>query len=345
LWHGIVLEEQELIPNEAAIRLVKQLDERGILQTIVSKNDHDVAWKALSKMGLADYFLVPAINWGQKSENLRQVAQKLNIDLDAFAVIDDSVFERNEISVSTPQVRVYAETDIDTLLTRDEFDVTITEISRVRRLSYKLEHEREQIRQSFSGNYDDFLRSCEMILEAFTLNNDTGILRCWELVQRSNQLNLSTNRYTYEEFSALVTSPAVLSIGLRCRDKYGDYGIIGFVAVDFSSTIPLLFDMVLSCRVAQKKIEHTFIKHLAQLLTAHRYSEMDAAIVRTARNLPLQQVFKTLPFSVLDDDGTRMRMKLVLQLVQTLDSVMQFGASGVEEFIMKQMLQLKYNVE
>ena len=87
----------------------RRRDERGILQTVVSKNDHEAAWEQIERLGLAEFFLHPAINWGQKSNNLRQIASRLNIGLDSFALIDDAAFERAEVAGSLKQVRVYSE--------------------------------------------------------------------------------------------------------------------------------------------------------------------------------------------------------------------------------------------
>ena len=97
---------------------MRKLDERGILQTIVSKNDHHEAWAMVEKLGLAEYFLYPAIGWGRKSDSLRRIAERLNIGLDTFAFVDDSAFERAEVAEALPMVRVYDEkgTSLEQLL-------------------------------------------------------------------------------------------------------------------------------------------------------------------------------------------------------------------------------------
>ena len=92
LWKGILVEDgaENLIVNTDVIDLIHKFDERGIIQTVVSKNNFDEAWEVIKKNDLQDYFIFPAINWGQKSENLKEIAINININIDTFALIDDS---------------------------------------------------------------------------------------------------------------------------------------------------------------------------------------------------------------------------------------------------------------
>jgi len=310
---------------------MRLLDERGVIQTVVSKNNHEEAWDVLVRMGVQDYFVYPAINWGTKSENLKAVAQRLNIDLSTFALIDDSAFERGEVSAALPQVRVYADTEIAGLLSLPEFDIPVTEASRTRRLSYLAEMRREMIQASFQGTYDDFIASCEMRVSIFKPYAEGELLRCWELVQRSNQLNLSSRRYDFEEFKALVAAPEMSALAIECRDRFGDYGIVGFASIAHSGSSALLVDFVLSCRVAQKKVEYTFFKWLAQELRASGKSELCANLVVTTKNRPLRQVFSELPFQQLEATETseRLRLDLVQPIVgRDLLSVSADGLKG-----------------
>ena len=128
LWQGIIGDDgpEGVRLNKKCLELIKEFDRRGIIQTIVSKNNFDIAWGKIKEIGLEEYFLYPAINWGRKSMNIKQIAKELNINVDTFAMIDDSVFERNEIKTHLNQVRVYDIVDIDNILNLTEFDVPIT---------------------------------------------------------------------------------------------------------------------------------------------------------------------------------------------------------------------------
>jgi FkbH-like protein len=298
LWKGILAEDgaSNLVPRPDALDLIKKLDEKGIIQTAVSKNNYADAWAAIGRLGLREYFLYPAFNWQQKSANLKAVAEKLNINLDTFALIDDSPFERAEVQSALPQVRVYSDEQVSQVLTYQEFDVPVTETSRKRRASYQTELTRQKEMESFGADYEAFLRSCKMKLRLFVPRQEKHILRCLELIQRANQLNLSGKRYADAEFRQLLARPGVLCLAMDCRDRFGDYGIVGFASVDETQQKPVVKDFVLSCRVAQKRVEHTFLQWLAGREAARGKQVLYAELVRTGRNQPLLKVFDDLRF-------------------------------------------------
>ncbi|MCA9913437.1 MAG: HAD-IIIC family phosphatase, partial [Anaerolineae bacterium] len=164
LWHGVIGDAgpDGVTVNEQMVHLVREFDRRGILQTIASKNNYETAWPKIVSMGLADYFLYPAINWSPKSQNLKQIASELNINIDTFAFVDDSEFERHEVSSVLPQVRVFDPLQGPEFANHPEFDLPVSSESSSRRLSYLAESKRRQISQSFRGDYDRFLKSCGM---------------------------------------------------------------------------------------------------------------------------------------------------------------------------------------
>ena len=102
VWAGTLVESAApaaLTLRPGILAVIEALDERGIIQTVVSRNDHDEAWAQLERLSIAEYFVYPAINWGQKSENLRRVAERININLDACAFVDDSPLQRSEVQL------------------------------------------------------------------------------------------------------------------------------------------------------------------------------------------------------------------------------------------------------
>jgi len=137
-------------------------------------------------------------------------------------------------------------------------------------------------------------------LRLFVPRDPAQVLRCLELIQRANQLNMSNTRYSADEFDKLLSRPGFLCLALQCEDRFGEYGIVGFASVDESGETPTLRDFVLSCRVAQKKVEHAFIEWLAVREQATGKSELRAAIVRTDRNRQILQVFRDLQFVPMD---------------------------------------------
>jgi FkbH-like protein len=314
LWQGILVEDgaANLRLRSEAVALIKQLDARGIIQTVVSKNNHDDALAAIADFGLSDYFLYPAINWGQKSANLQQVADRLNINIDTFALIDDSPFERQEVVTALPMVRIYSEQALESLLERPEFDVPVTSASRQRRLSYLTEVHRERAREVFAGDYLDFLRSCAIKLRIFRPSTAAETLRCLELIERTNQLNLSGRRYDAEAFDRLLRAPGYLCLAMECEDRFGSYGIVGFASVVEDGEQPTLMDFVMSCRVAQKRVEHCVIGWLARRASERGHRKLLADLQPTSRNKPLLKVFEDMRFATEREEAGRVLLALDL---------------------------------
>ncbi len=301
LWNGTLVNDSNVTLNEEALLVIKALDQRGILNSIVSKNDYQPAFEKLKELNIDEYFLCPAINWGQKSLNIKEIAKRLNLGINSFAFIDDNIREREEVKTALPMVRVYNEKNLLQLLTRDEFDVPISESSQKRRLSYIQEVSRKQFAEGFSDNYDAYLKNLEMTVEVYPVTPQNQ-KRCYELVSRSNQLNLSTNRYTEEEFQQLLTRKDIKAYAFGCRDKFGNYGIISFLSIQIVGAQGVIVDFVVSCRVAKKKVENAIITSLKKILPSYGITSLTAHLIRTKKNGPLSEVFRELPFNVLSDD-------------------------------------------
>ena len=304
LWDGVIGDDgaDNVAVDPRALELIAALDERGVLQTIVSKNTHDVAWKKIEELKLDHYFLYPAIHWGPKSESLSAISKQLNINIDTFAVIDDNPFERREIVARFPQVRTYdPATDLNDLLQRSEFNFSVSAESRNRRAKYQAEAKRKRIQTAWHGEFDAFLATCNMVLHISTPTQNE-IPRCLELIQRSNQFNLSTQRYSESEFLALLDDSSCECFALRVDDDFGSYGIVGFCAFRAERNTQTdelehtLIDFVLSCRVAQKRIEDAFLKWYARHLYARKSVRLFARLRVTDRNQPLRNELTRVGF-------------------------------------------------
>ncbi len=304
LWHGVIGDAGPagVTPNHGMIDLIPRLDEKGILQTIVSKNNYDTAWPRIEQLGLADYFLFPAIHWGPKSRSVQQIADELNINVDAFAVIDDSAFERHEISSALPQVRVYDPADRLAILNDAAFDVPLSDETRTRRLQYMTEAKRKRVQQASRGDYDEFLRQCHMIIRLRT-PGEADSARCIELLQRSNQFNLSGRRYSLADYADLVQSENNECFCFEVTDDFGNYGIVGFAVFEKRHDGSLLTEFVMSCRVAQKRVEETFLKWYAAEKRKSGFPRLLAQLRVTAKNVPLRDVLDALGFRCIEENN------------------------------------------
>jgi FkbH-like protein len=268
LWRGTLAEDghESLALDPAALATIVELDKRGILQSIATKNDPDAALAALQALNIGEYFLFPQIGWGPKSVSIKRIAELLDIGLDTFVFIDDQPFERGEVGETLPEVTVLPASDIPNLLTSPLFDASATAESAKRRAMYHTEELRHATFAGSDTDYVTFLRQCRIRLEISALSA-VHEERAYELSQRTNQLNISGTKYSRDDIKALLQpSSNYRAYILRCEDRFGDYGVIGMCVVDRQSARVQSFMM--SCRVQRKRVERSFFAWLSGQLSS-----------------------------------------------------------------------------
>ena len=330
-WDGILgeLEADQVSLRPEVLRTMLALDERGILQSVASKNDYDLAWSVLQRLGVAHLFLYPQINWEPKSVNLQRIIQSLNIGVDSCVFIDDSPFERAEVSHELSGIRVLADSDIPSLMERPEFDVPVTKESQQRRAFYVAESERKRESLEYGDRYEAFLKTCKMEATLFRPTAPEHIERCLELLHRSNQLNLSTQRYSREDFMALLERRDAVCIATSCRDRFGDYGIVGFASIVLSDDTLQLKDFVLSCRVAQKKLENAWFQWLSTIASASGYRKISAAYLKTSRNGVLRTALMESGFLETDKDAAGSNLQLAAGSALPSSDIVSISVDGL----------------
>ncbi|WP_216696885.1 HAD-IIIC family phosphatase [Anaerostipes faecalis] len=298
LWDGTLIETDD--PNTLQLKdhvldVMKDLDAKGIIQSIASKNDYESAWKVVENLGIADYFLYPQIHWNAKSNSMLQIATSLNIGIDTFAFIDDSIFEREQVKSVYPQIRVYDETEIETLLARPEFDVVVTEESKNRRLMYKAEEKRNQLLNSGNNDTIEFLNQCNLQLQLFEPKTEEEKLRCYELVIRTNQLNMSGNKYSKEEFAKVLNRENHNNFAFSCKDDFGEYGIVGYGQYYVKDSELIFTEFAMSCRVAGKYVESALFH---ELLYKEKCDSGKFFIKKTKKNVLLRNTLEEIGFVI-----------------------------------------------
>ncbi len=331
-WDGLVAEQD---PEKVALRpdvlkTMQVLDERGILQSIASKNDFENAWAALERLGVSHLFLHPKINWQPKSLNIRKIIDSLNIGIDSCAFIDDSPFERAEVADQLPGIRLLADSDVPGLLLRPEFNVPVTVESKQRRAFYMAESDRKLEALNYGERYDSFLATCKMEATLFTPSDPEHIERCLELLQRSNQLNLSTYRYSREEFEQLLRRRDLICICTACKDRFGDYGIVGFASVQLGDQRAVMKDFVLSCRVAQKKLENAWFKWMAEALANLGYEGLQARYVKSSRNGVLLNALLEAGFNEVEKSDKVFLLELASHQEPSASNIVSIDADAVD---------------
>ena len=305
LWDGVLLEGPVTL-RDGVQEIFRSLDQRGILISVASKNAPEDAMTKLRELGLEDYLLHPAIGWRPKSESVAELARRLDIGADSLIFVDDNAFERAEVAAAVKGIEVLSDSALPGLLDHPRLQGAVTAESRRRRLMYREAGARAEAAASYGSDYRDFLRACAIRVEIRPPRPDEHG-RVAELVQRTNQLNFSGRKYTAVEVDALLADPCLDKLVLRCRDRYGDYGIVGFCLTSFGAGEIRVHDLMLSCRVQGKFIEEALFADLAAR-QAGRAKAIAIDFVPTARNGAARAVLDALGFAAGVDGLLRRRV-------------------------------------
>lgn len=317
LWNGILIETEDnesLELKAGVLDTIKKLDERGIIQSIASKNDFAPAMEQLKKLGISEYFLYPEIHWNAKSASIKNIAENLNIGVDAMALIDDSVFEREQVHSALPEVRTYDALEAEKLTELPEFDVIVTDESRHRREMYRAEEKRNALMANGNDDTVSFLRKCNLRIKVFAPQTEADITRCFELVNRTNQLNMSGRRYTRNEFDALLSKIGQTSIAFSCRDDFGSYGIVGFMQYRKDNCELCFTEFAMSCRVAGKYVESALFTHVLNDTCCEKGT---LTVHKTKKNVLLRKTFESIGFAVEQDNAETVKYDVTLPLMHS----------------------------
>jgi FkbH-like protein len=296
VWTGTLAEDGatglRLRPEAAAA--IKALDERGVLQSIASKNDHAEAMAALTALGLDGYFLHPQINRGPKSQSIARLAAALDLGIDSFVFIDDQAFERAEVTARHPAVRTMTHTDVADLMTHPCFDLPVTAESRQRRALYRAAAARESAFQTTGDDYAKFLRESAIMVMISDLSAGDAE-RVHELSQRTNQLNFQGTKLAREAVRAMLAPPSgQRCLTIRCTDRFGEYGLIGFAAIDLERGE--IMDLFMSCRVQRKRVEHAVFAWIAKQIADDGRMRLGVRHRPTERNAAARAMLEELGF-------------------------------------------------
>ena len=270
------------------------LKRRGVALGILSKNDESVALEAIRShpdmvLRLED-FAGWRINWEDKAQNLQSLVNELRLGLDSVVFIDDNPAERARVREAFPEVlvpewpedkRLYAQT----LFGLNCFDKpTATKEDRQRAQMYTEERARSEVRVA-SASVEDWLAGLNIAVTASRLNNST-LARITQLLNKSNQMNLTTRRLTEPELLNWASLPTRQVWGIRVADRFGDSGLTGVLSVETRETKATIIDFVLSCRVMGRCIEETMIHVAVAWAKSAGMTSLEAVFLPTAKNRP-----------------------------------------------------------
>jgi methoxymalonate biosynthesis protein len=299
LWQGILLEDDEVEVSAAVWKVVVELDARGILQSVSSRNDHDHAWARLEELGLAEYFVLPRIGWGRKSDAVRAIAEELNFATKTMAFIDDLPTERAEVSHHLSDVRCYSAEQVPALLELSEFSPAVVTVdARRRREMYQAGFRRDAKRAEYQGPDEDFLRSLNLVMR-MSRARDEELSRVEELTLRTSQMNASGVHYSVDTLRSLLNAERDEVLVISLTDRFGPHGAIGVMLIEKFARVWHLKLLATSCRVVSFGAGAVLLRWLTDS-AARAGVHVVADFLRTERNRMMEVAYRFASFA--DDD-------------------------------------------
>ncbi len=314
LWGGVVAEDgvANLILGEGnpageayleLQRYCRGLKERGVILAVSSKNNPADAQLAFEHpemlLQLADFAVFRA-NWEPKPQNLRAIACALNIGLDSMVFMDDSRLERAMVREELPEVAVLELPEDPSYFVRAlrqtlYFEqLTFSAEDQLRAHSYQ--HNAQRMAHAASAaSMDEFLASLEMVAEMASFD-DLNLPRIAQLINKTNQFNLTTRRYMAKQVRAFMTSPQYLTLRVRLRDRYGDYGLISALIGKVDGDVLEIDTWVMSCRALGRGVEAAAFSQLARLAQERGLRGIRGVFIPSPRNSMVKDLYAQLEF-------------------------------------------------
>ncbi|MEI7959184.1 MAG: HAD-IIIC family phosphatase [Verrucomicrobiota bacterium] len=326
LWGGVIGDDglggiqiaQGDATGEAYLALQRyalSLRERGVVLAVSSKNEDEIArspFRQHPEMILREeHFAVFQANWNDKPSNIRAIAEELSLGLDSLVFVDDNPFERELVRKSLPELAVpempedpalYART----LAAAGYFESLVFSEEDRSRAGYYEGNSRRSTLLKQTTDLKEYLASLQMEI-TFQPFNVVGRARIAQLINKSNQFNLTTKRYTEEEVARVEASPEYFTLQVRLADIFGDNGMISVVICHETSASQWEIDLwLMSCRVLGRCVENMVLREILEHARRKGIRNLVGSYLPTSRNKLVEQHYPKLGFSLLEkhDDGS-----------------------------------------
>lgn len=325
LWDGVVgedgLEGIQLGPpspvgeaHQSFQHYLRELGKRGVLLAVCSKNEPEDARAPFERhpetVLRMDDFVAFEANWTDKASNLRAIADRLSLGLDAFVFLDDNPVERAWVRDQLPEVLVPELPEdpsgfIAELERGRPFEtLALSHEDRARRGSYRADVAREALR-STAGSLEDFLEGLQMVATSGPFD-ELNLPRVTQLVNKTNQFNLATRRYSAAQLRAQAEDPHWWTCGFRLADRFRDSGLIGVLTAHprpGQANDLEIDNWLMSCRVLGRRMELFMLRTLLDHCVSHGVRRLYGTYVPTPKNRQLADLLGDFGFEPHSDEG------------------------------------------
>jgi FkbH-like protein len=325
----------------AVQRLALELRQRGIVLAVSSKNSDEAAREPFEKhpemLLKLDHIAVFQANWNDKAINIQAIAEELSLGLDAMVFLDDSPVERGLVRKLLPQVAVpelpeepayYART----LAAGGYFEAVAFAGEDLKRAGFYQDNARRATLQKQACGVDAYLASLDMTI-TFRPFDATGRARIVQLINKSNQYNLTTRRYTDPEVTEAENDPVVFTLQVRLADIFGDNGMISVVICQPAQAGVWEIDTwLMSCRVLGRKVEYMVLREILEHARSAGIRKLAGTYRPTDRNKLVVDHYARLGFTrVGEDESGLTRWELLVEGAEPESAPMRVVSQGFAE--------------
>jgi|TARA_Y100000310_G_C20700173_1_gene828982 FkbH-like protein len=307
LWDGTVFykDKENIKIKEGTKEALKELNKRGIKSTICSKNYYEDVDTTLKKFGIEKYFENPQVGWGLKSDAIKKFASIYNISFNDMLFIDDDPFQRAEVASQIP--------DISSIELKDPIDIlnlkgirlenaTPEDNKRVQLL--KEQRSRKQAESQFKGDFKDFLTQCNMVMTVRHIEEKDWKRVC-QLLNRTNELNAVSNRYTLEQLKESYEKNKDIILVVELTDKFGDYGLIAESIIKKEDYGWFIKDLTVSCRTMGRGIGSALVIVILKYAKQKGIKKIRGMLVKTESNWRIGPLYEKRDFDKISVDGNK----------------------------------------
>jgi FkbH-like protein len=291
-------------------KYIKSLSDNGVILGILSKNNFLDVKKCFSQndnlfLKLSDFSSI-RINWEPKFKNINEIASELNIHKNSIVFFDDSKFERDQMKKFNPEINVIdvpfsVENYIDSIEETAFFYSNKKFISEdyKKKYQYDLVNKVKSYKLKFKDTDTmDYLKSLKMKITLSKIN-EKNFSRCVQMLNKTNQFNFTTTRYTESTFENYLKKNKIISLVVKLEDKFGNHGITGLITANIQKNKCIIDNFLLSCRILGRNVEKIIIEELIRKLKNLKVKNLIGIYKKNKKNIQCANFYKNNGFSAI----------------------------------------------
>lgn len=288
-------------------KYLKTLHSKGIVLAVCSKNEEEIAKQAFKSNNMTitiDDFSQFVANWNDKPSNIMNILNSIGLKSESAVFVDDNPVEREYVSNTIPNIAVVDESNvykfiqyIDKLSFFENYAITKDDLSRNRMYCENIK--RKEALSNFA-NYSEYLESLNTNLY-INIIDETTETRCCQLINKTNQFNLTTKRINKNEFSSIIRDTNNICIYGRVTDKFGDNGIVSVIIACLEKDSAILDINIMSCRTLKRNIEYAMLEALVKIISQnHKIKHIIGIYKPTSKNNIVKNFYRDAGFNYIE---------------------------------------------